>query len=173
MVDSSNDCFDLVLKEVNSRLSGFDGRVTGMSRKFANFQTELDATMAQMDSFASTVSRTLDDANKLAIQTLNDTLESRIQEAVLPALARFEDELPKRVARVLVGYCTSCLEPLMLVAEAKCTRCTGDSSSRGRSRERFQVMQGTLIRRARTVSSQRELHSVISEAQSLASHERA
>lgn len=175
VVKSSNDCLALILDELNNKISGLDGRLTGVSRHHNQIATELHSTIKRLNEFGDFVDETLSNASQSAFQTLETQLDERILTVVNSSIKQYDDGLAKKVAHVLNISCSTCQEPLALVAASRCKFCRSyDDSlqSRGRSRERFGMKQQALIERARSVSSSHELREVITEARKVAANDR-
>lgn len=175
VLKSSNDCFASIMEELNNKISGLDGRLTGVSRHHNQIALELNSTIKRLNEFGDFVDETLQNSSQSALETLETQLDGRISTVVDLKLKQYDDGLPKRVAHVLNVSCSTCQQPLALVAASHCKFCASHEDSlqsRGRSRERFGMRQQALIERARSVSSSRELQEVIYEARKIAADER-
>ena len=159
--DSANDCVAMVQKSLNQRIAGLDGRLVGLNKRHVEIDKELCATIARLDEFSNVVERTLEDANSKALASLQEKIEDLVLHAVNANLERpppftcppYHQSSP--VLRLLTEDTTGPGTP-------------STCQSRGRSRERFSALQQQLVTRARSISSDSELRSVISDAKRLA-----
>jgi len=161
--DSANDCMSMVQRSLNQRISGLDGRIIGLNKKQAEINNELVATMARLDEFSKVVEKTLDEANSHALSTLQERIEDLVLQAVNASLP-----CPPAIC-CPPSLHVSCLGRL---AEGPSGLGAAPSLPRGRSRERFCSLQQQLVTRARSISSDGELRSIISDAKKLAAMER-
>ena len=158
--DSANACMEMVQRSLNQRITGLDGRMIGLNKKHVEINNELMATIARLDEFSKVVAKTLDDANANALSSLQENIEDLVLRAVKANLS-----CPEVVCRLPTRSSTS----LGLVVEETLGPCAPPPClSRGRSRERFCSLQQQLVSRARSVSSDCELRSIIADAKKLA-----
>ena len=162
--DSANDCMAMVQSSLNQRITGLDGRMKGLNKMQNEINNELVATISRLDEFSKVVERTLDDANSSALSSLQEKIEDLVSHAVKANLS----------CQTVV-----CCPPALLtsslgnVAEEALGPCAPSPClPRGRSRERFCSLQQQLVSKARSISSDRELRSIISDAKKLAALER-
>ena len=163
--DSANDCMSMVQKSLNQRIAGLDGRLVGLNKRHVEIDKELCATIARLDEFSNVVERTLEDANSKALASLQEKIEDLVLHAVNANLER----LPSPICP---HYPQSSPVLRELAEGTPSTGAASTSQTRGRSRERFSALQQQLVTRARSISSDCELRSVITDAMKLAAVER-
>ena len=136
----------------------------GLNKKQIEINNELVATISRLDEFSKEVERTLDEANSSALSSLQERIEDLVLHAVKANLScpAIDSYPPTLYAASLGSLVEEALEPC---APSPCL-------PRGRSRERFCSLQQQLVSRARSISSDRELRSIISDAKKLAALER-
>ena len=162
--DSANDCMAMVQRSLNLRITGLDGRMIGLNKKQAEINNELVATISRLDEFSKVVERTLDEANSNALSSLQERIEDLVLHAVKASLpCPAEAICPPTLHASPLGR---------LIEETPCFCAPVPSLPRGRSRERFCSLQQQLVTRARSISSDGELRSIISDAKRLAAVER-
>jgi hypothetical protein len=101
----------------------------------------------------------LEEANNKALATLEEILEDKIDAIMQKHQQRYKH---RETLKVSTGGCL-----------AESTSSEPAFRERGRSRESFQKSQDRLLIRARSISTERELQLVISDARSLAATERS
>ena len=163
--DSANDCMAMVQKSLNQRIAGLDGRLIGLNKRHVEIDKELCATIARLDEFSNVVEKTLEDANSKALASLQEKIEDLVFHAVNANLER-----PSPFTCPPLHQSSPVLRSLTEDTTGHSTPST--CQGRGRSRERFSALQQQLVTRARSISSDSELRSVISDAKRLAAVER-
>ena len=167
VAQSANDCLALVQDAIGSKMSGLDSRMIGLNKKQAEMDKELSSTLHRLNEFSEAVERTLSHANEQALEQLRSHLK-----ALVPSLLKEELLLlPDR--DILAHRCNLATPVEPGQPHVHGTFCSlPNEQPRGRSRERFQLLQNQLVLRARSVSSERDLRLLISDARSVAAVER-
>jgi hypothetical protein len=158
VTQSANSCLELVNTAISTKMAGLDSRLVGLNKRHVEIDKELRTTLHRLNEFSDSVERTLEDANKRALAALEDGLEDKV-EAIL--LRQPFADCHRENVRFPYGTAT---------AEDSLREPAG--GERGRSRESFRKSQDMLVTRARSISTERELQLVISEARTLAATER-
>ena len=163
--DSANDCMAMVQRSLNQRIAGLDGRLIGLNKRHLEIDKELCATIARLDEFSNVVEKTLEEANTKALTSLQEKIEDLVLHAV-------KANLKCSPTFLRPPFCQSTPTLGMLVEDSSGIGSPVTCQVRGRSRERFSALQQQLVTRARSISSDSELRSVISDAKRLAAAER-
>jgi hypothetical protein len=159
VTQSANSCLELVNSAISSKMAGLDSRLIGLNKRHVEIDKELSSTLHRLNEFSDSVEKTLDEANHRALAALDEVLEDKI-------------------AAIMQKHLQKC--SLNDAHKDSTRRYSADGAfaelgynERGRSRESFQRSQDRLLIRARSISTDRELQLVISDARSLAATERA
>jgi hypothetical protein len=139
-------------------MAGLDSRLIGLNKRHVEIDKELSTTLHRLNEFSDSVEKTLEEANSRALAALEEGLKDKI-EAIM--LKHPYSGCHSENSRVSFG--TSAAEGPF--AEPAC-------GERGRSRGSFRRSQDKLMIRARSISTERELQLVISDARTLAATER-
>ena len=149
VAQSANDCLDLVRESIATRISGLDSRLIGLNKRQSQIDKELAETLQRLNDFSDDIEKSLGEANNKALQALQSALEHKVALEVQRCLDKHFWSPSSTIS-------SAALPAVM---------------ERGRSREAFRRNQETLMGRARSVSSEAELRSVISEARALAANQ--
>ena len=167
VAQSANDCLALVQSALGSKMAGLDSRMIGLNKRHVEIDKELSSTLQRLNEFSDSVERTMDNATHKAFEQMQLLLQERVAtlvktELLLKSLEEQENRTPFSN------------EGLPREQNNLCHRCniSMGTSSRGRARESFKLKQDSLMERARSVSSERELKSLIKEAKLVAAVDR-
>ena len=158
VTQSANDCLDLVNSALSSKMAGLDSRLIGLNKRHVEIDKELSSTLHRLNEFSDSVEKTLEEANHKALATLEDYLEDKIAKFVQQYLHKTHLDGTQQD-----WFRRSHLNP------EPAEHCFQE---RGRSREGFRRSQERLLVKARSISTERELQLVYSDARSLAATER-
>jgi len=161
VAQSANDCLSLVLDEVGSKMSGLDSRMIGLNKKHVDIDRELQVTINKMNAFSETVEKILDEANDKALEKLQVQLQTTVTSILLSEL-RQQQLQPTSNSNSLQAEDFDRARPSL-----------ARTTSRGRSRATFRSLQDHLVLRARSISSEKELRSIINDARGIAATERS
>jgi hypothetical protein len=159
VTQSANSCLELVNSAISTKMAGLDSRLIGLNKRHVEIDKELHSTLHRLNEFSDSVEKALEEANNKALATLEEILEDKI-DAIMQKLQ--QDYKHRETLKVSTGG---------YLAES--TLSEPAFRERGRSRESFQKSQDRLLIRARSISTEKELQLVISDARSLAATERS
>ena len=167
VAQSANDCLALVQDAIGTKMAGLDSRMIGLNKKQAEIDKELSSTLHRLNEFSESVERTLSSANEQALAQLQSQLQDTVSTLLkaelllLPEVNALDHRRP--LPPSVDPSQTRSLDSLYSFAVEQ---------PRGRSRERFQLLQDQLVLRARSVSSERDLRTLINDARTVAAIER-
>jgi hypothetical protein len=159
VTQSANSCLELVNSAISTKMAGLDSRLIGLNKRHVEIDKELSSTLHRLNEFSDSVEKTLEEANNRALAALEESLKDKI-EAIMQKHP--QECCYSETHKVSTGSYS-----------AEGTFAEPAYKERGRSRESFQRSQDRLMIRARSISTERELQLVISDARSLAATERS
>ena len=149
---------ELVNSAISTKMAGLDSRLIGLNKRHVEIDKELSSTLHRLNEFSDSVEKTLEEANNRALAALEEGLKDKI-EAIMQKHPH--ECCYSEISRVSFG-----------TPAAEGPFAEPAFSGRGRSRESFRKSQDKLMIRARSISTERELQLVISDARTLAATER-
>ena len=184
---SASNCLELVQSAIGTKMAGLDSRMIGLNKRHVEIDKELTQTLKRLNEFSDSVEKTLEDANMQALKQLNAELQETVSNTLKielinsPLLRAHLQETVSTMLRTELLH-SSLLRPPSThhssssVSDAQLHSNLSAPSSissitplpRGRSREKFTLLQNHLILRARSVSSECELRGLIKDARSAA-----
>ena len=161
---SASDCLELVQSSISSKMAGLDSRMIGLNKKQVELDKELSQTLLRLNKFGESIENSLADANVQAMTNLTAQLQEAVSACVNAQLVQLLPMLPPR------GNVSSCAASSQHsdILSGPSTISSIAPLPRGRSRERFTLLQNNLVLRARSVSSEGELRDVIRDARCVA-----
>ena len=144
VLEESNACLELVKASTNDKISGMEGRIEGVDRKFKLLSQSTKKTMDELDILAEKVEQTFEEAFTRVCKMLDQAIDDRLLLKI-PAMI-IESPVPSSM--LSTG--------------------TFSSPSRGRTERRFVDEQRSIVQRSRSASRE-SLRGIIHQAQEVAS----
>ena len=162
---SASDCLELVQSSISGKMAGLDSRMIGLNKKQVELDQELSQTLKRLNEFSESIEKFLEEANVQAMSSLTSQLHEAVSTGVKAQLVQLLPLLPPSSAHM-----TSCASASQLsdILSVPSTISSIAPLPRGRSREKFALLQNNLVLRARSVSPEGELRNVIRDARAIA-----